>query len=255
VILYAPFGRDEFGRYLLDRLRSAGVDTSAAEFTEARTATSVVLVNAAGERALLHRRGASGEGFGGPLEYPGPGRIAVSHLHLGTPFAVPKLRPRAAELLAGARRRGWSTSVDTQWDAAGRWMEDLGPALPFTDILFANRDEARMLTGETDPARAAARFRARGARDVVVKLGGEGCAVFAGEEEFRVPAFPTEVVDTTGAGDCFVGGFLAARQRGAGFRDAARYASAVAALSIRALGAVDGLLSHAETAAWMEAAG
>ena len=254
VRLYAPIGGDAFGRYLLSRLESAGVDTHGVEVTPAPTATSVVLVNSEGERSLLHRRGASGEGFAGPLPYPGAHEAPAGHMHLGTPFAVPRLRPRTAELLAGGRARGWTTSVDTQWDAAGRWMADLEPALPFTDILFANREEARMLTGETEPARAAAAFGSAGARDVILKLGSEGCAVFSGGDEFRVPAFPAEVVDTTGAGDCFVGGFLAALARGASCRQAARFACGVAALSVGRLGAVEGLLGYQETLAWMEAA-
>ncbi len=251
VRLLAPVGRDSFGAYLRKRLEEAGVDTSALEETEARTATSAVLVNAAGERALLHLAGASAEGFAGSIDLPGEG---FRHLHLGTPFAVPRLRPRIAGLLAQAREKGLTTSIDTQWDSAGRWMEDLAPALPFTDLLFANKDEARMLTGYADAPSAAEQLLAAGAGAVIMKMGVEGCALFSGGVEQRFAAFPVQVMDTLGAGDCFVGGFLAALWRGCGMDQAAQFANAVAALSIQQVGATEGLLSWDETQAWITSA-
>ncbi len=252
VRLLAPVGRDAFGEYLVNKLRSAPVNLDCLEYTAAPTATSAVLVHPSGERALLHRPGASAEGFAGEFE-PARWFAGASHLHLGTPFAVPRLRPRTGELLRLAREAGLTTSVDTQWDSAGRWMADLAPCLPFTGLLFANADEARMLTGNGDPAAAAARFFELGVQEVVLKLGKEGCALFTRQGERRFPAYTVPVVDTTGAGDCFVGAFLAALGRGRPREEAARFANAVAALSIQQLGAVEGLLSWEETQRWMQA--
>ncbi len=250
VQLLAPIGKDAFGEHLLRILESAGVDVSGVERTAAPTATSVALVNADGERALLHRLGASAEGFAGPVELP----AGATHVHVGAPFAVPRLRPRIPELLRLARSRGVATSIDTQWDNAGRWMQDLAPSLPCTDYLFANRDEARMLTGSSEPSEAAACFLAAGARTVILKLGAQGCAVYDAGGEQRSPAFAVPALDTTGAGDCFVGGFLAALHRGLALEQAARMACAVAARSIQKLGAVEGLLSWDETENWMRSA-
>jgi sugar/nucleoside kinase (ribokinase family) len=247
VRLLAPIGRDAFGDYIRARLETAGVDVRSLEYTDAPTATTVALVNAAGERALLHRLGASAEGFSHGAELPGGFR----HIHVGTPFAVPRLRPRIPELLEQARRRGLTTSLDTQWDNAGRWMEDLAPSLRFTDLLFANREEARMLTGLSEPSEAAQRLLEAGARTVVLKLGAQGCLIVAPDQRLHVPAFQVPVVDTTGAGDCFVGGFLAALQRGLPLAGAARIACAAGALSVQQAGAVEGLLSWEGTEAWL----
>ncbi len=63
-----------------------------------------------------------------------------------------------------------------------------------------------------------------------------------------------DVKDTTGAGDCFVAGFLAARQRGASLADAGHFANAVAAFSVQRMGAVEGVLPLAETESWMRSA-
>jgi sugar/nucleoside kinase (ribokinase family) len=131
-------------------------------------------------------------------------------------------------------------------------MEDLAPCLPWTDLLFVNQDEAQRLGGAPDIRDAARRLREAGAQTVVVKLGALGCAVFDAAGELRVPAFDVAVVDTTGAGDCFAGAFLAALERGLGLAEAARFANAAAALAVQQLGATAGLRSWDETRAWME---
>jgi sugar/nucleoside kinase (ribokinase family) len=130
-------------------------------------------------------------------------------------------------------------------------MEDIGPCLPYTDLLFVNDSEARMLTGSDYPRMAKDVFRDKGAKDVVVKLGPRGCIVFAGAEEYEVPGFKVTAVDTTGAGDCFVGGFLAALHRGLSYVEAARVANAVGAMNVEKLGAAQGVLSWDETEAWI----
>ena len=251
VRLLGVAGRDPFGEFALARLSRAGVELGAVGFSESPTATTVVVVNSRGDRMLLHRPGASEAAFHQPVEFHAPIPEGMSHFHLANPFAFPRFRPHAAETLHRARAAGLSTSLDTGWDALGRWIEDLGPCLPFTDLLFVNADEARLLTGMNEPAGAAWRLRELGAGAVVVKLGAGGCRVLAPEANFAAPAFEVPVIDTTGAGDCFAGGFLAALHRGASLEEAARFANAVAALSIQFVGAPSGLRSYAETQAWM----
>ncbi len=249
--LLGMVGDDPFGDYLLGKLRSAGVDTDLIARSRAATAATAGLVNSRGERLLLHQLGSSEEAFAAPIEFTAAQTAGMTYFHLATIFNLPLLRPRAAETLRRARAAGLVTSLDAQWDAAGRWLEDIGPCLPHCDLLFMNQDEARMLTGSTEPRRAAQAMLERGAGSVAIKLGRDGCAVFAKGEEARVAAFEVPVVDTTGAGDCFVGGFLCALLRGASFPEAGRFANAVAALSVQEVGAVEGLRSLAETREWM----
>ena len=66
-----------------------------------------------------------------------------------------------------------------------------------------------MVTGCTTPPMPPRILLAHGARTAVMKLGARGCAIYTADREFLVPAFDVEAKDTTGAGDCFVGGFLA----------------------------------------------
>ncbi len=235
-------GDDASGEFILSRLRAAGVDTAGIQQVAAPTSMALSLVNDQAERALLYLMGASGEDFPEPFHLP-PG----SHFHLAAVYRMRYLRRHAPAILKMARERGMTTSADTQWDTDGEWMSVLRPLLPHLDLLFVNEDEARLLTGEADPRRAVAALREAGAPFTVVKLGAQGCLL----ESERVPGFAVPAVDATGAGDCFVAGFLAGLSRGYTSLQAARFANAVGALSVGRAGAVEGLLNWHETLAWL----
>ncbi len=254
VRLLSAIGSDAFGDQLLARLSAAGVDVSRVERAAGASAASVALVNSAGERLLLHRVGASAEMLAEPPDFSGALVAGMAHFHLANLFALPLLRPHAGETVRRARAAGLTVSLDTGWDSRGRWIEDLGPCLAHTDLLFVNEDEARRLGAADDTVAAAERLRALGARTVIVKLGSRGCALVDGHGVTHVPAFNVPAIDTTGAGDCFAGAFLAARHHGLSLEEAALLANGAAALAIQQLGATDGLRSWDETRAWIRAA-
>jgi sugar/nucleoside kinase (ribokinase family) len=238
-------GRDAHGRFVLDALRRAGVDTGAIAELDAPTAATVGLVNGAGNRKFLHRPGVSAQAFSAPLDFAPELVDGMAHYHLASLFILPNFRPHAPGSLARARAAGLTTSLDTNWDPRGRWMLDLGPCLPGLDFLFMNEDETRM-AGASPPD-----ILSRGVRTFVLKLGPRGCRIFTADAELTVPTFDVPVVDTTGAGDCFVAGFLAEWLRGSSFEEAARFANAVGALTVQQVGASTGVLSYEETREWL----
>ena len=244
-------GNDEEGDYILGELRDAGVDLRVAR-SELRTPVTVAVIRHDGARAFLHRPGASREAFAEPLEFTPELTAGCAHFHLANPFAMPKMRPEAARTLARARAAGLTTSLDTGWDALGEWLDVIGPCLAHLDVLFVNEDEARRLSGRPDADAAGAFFHERGVGATVVKLGARGCAVFDGGHAESVPGFTITAVDTTGAGDCFAGAFLAGLQRGMTGVEAARLANAAGALSVERAGATTGLLDYEATVRWME---
>lgn len=244
VFLVTLLGRDDAGEAVLARLRSGGVDVSRAFVTKGTTSVAVCIVNQAGERALLYQLGAGAEEF---PDFPISG---ADHLHLAAVYRMPHLRRAGPQVLRRAKEMGMSTSADTQWDTEGEWMKVLAPSLPATDLLFVNEDEARMLTGHSDERAAALTLRSAGAKTVCVKLGRRGCLVVGEKEEFTSPAYAVESVDSTGAGDCFCGGYIAGLQRGLSQMEAARVANAAGALSVQRLGATAGLLDWESTIAW-----
>lgn len=249
VRLIGALGSDEAGTRLRRILADAGVDTSRVARIDDDSPTTIALVKSDGTRAFLHRPGVSRTVFSEPIEFTDELCEHSVHYHLANPYSTVRMREHAAECLRRGKARGLRTSLDTGWDSRGEWMKVLAPCLPFVDILFVNDEEARRLTGRQDVVAASQALREGGTGTVVIKLGSEGASV----DGRHVPGFPVEAVDTTGAGDCFVGGFLAGTLRGANYDEAARFANAVAALSVLELGSVTGLRSYEETVAWATA--
>ena len=145
-----------------------------------------------------------------------------------------------AGLLAEARRRGLVTSLDTVFDANGRWDRVL-PSLPHVDLFMPALAEARGITGEDDPARAAAWLRERGAGTVAITLGAAGCYASGPDFKGYVPAPAVAEVDGTGSGDAFAAGLLYGTLAGWSLERAARFACAAGALATTAVGASGGL--------------
>lgn len=254
VRLVGAVGDDWFGEFVTGRLARAGVDVAHIARLAGSTPATIALVREDGARALLHRPGVSAEAFAELPDITPELTAGCAVFHLANPFGLPHMRAHAAEAQRRAQAAGLFTTMDTGWDSRGEWMRVVAAALRHTDVLFSNADEARELTGCADPDHAAHALRDGGARTVVLKLGGRGCLVADEAGVAHVPGFAVTALDTTGAGDCFVGGFLAARQRGFAHREAARFANAVGALSVQRMGATAGLRGFDETLAWMEAA-
>ena len=249
--LVSETGSDALADTILRTLGSVNVDLRWVRRSPLPTPATIALVRTDGARSLLHSPGVSGEALSEPVEITSALLEGCTRFHLANVFGLPKLRAHAADLLRRMKEAGLATSLDTGWDSRGEWMSTLGPCLAHTDLCFVNEDEARWLTGEEGHRQAARALRDAGAGTVVLKLGANGCALFNDSGETRVPGFSVPVVDTTGAGDCFAGGFLAALQRGFSLEEAARFANAVGALSVQALGGITGLREFEETILWM----
>jgi len=254
VRLLGALGTDDQARWILKELARFGVDTSFIVRVDKPSAATIVLVNERGERMFLHRLGASEEAFRDPVRFTSEICDGMSHYHFASFFVLPQLRSNGPEMLRLARVAGLTTSLDTNWDPKGEWMAALEPCLEHLDILFMNEDEALKLTGFADPAMGAKVVLNKGVATAVMKLGCRGCAIYTGADEVLCPAFDVVAKDTTGAGDSFVAGFLAARQRGGSWAQAGTFANAVAALSVQKLGAAAGVVPLAATETWMKSA-
>jgi sugar/nucleoside kinase (ribokinase family) len=241
-------GVDPLGDLLLGILEERGIDQRAVVRDPATsTSATVALVGADGERTFLHLPGANASLRSDDLD---PELIFSGRaLHVGGALLLDALdgEPTAA-VLAEARRRGLLTSLDTAFDASGRWNRVL-PSLEELDLFTPSLGEAQGVTGERDPGRAARKLRGLGVREVAVTLGPEGCYVAGETFEGHVPAPVVEVVDGTGSGDAFAAGFLHAKLAGLPLEDAAHLANAAGALAAMASGAYDGLRGLEETSA------
>lgn len=154
-----------------------------------------------------------------------------------------------AAVLARLRARGVSTSWDFGWHDELPRRRGFRSLLGVLDWVFVNEAEARLYTAARTMTVAVARWRGL-ARNIVVKRGPLGAIVLAaGAAPLRAPAPRVTVVDTTGAGDAFNGGFLAALVRGALVADCLRAGVVLGSLSTRAAGGLDALPPKEEAAA------
>ena len=127
-------------------------------------------------------------------------------------------------------------------------------------MVTPNEVEAESLTGvkveDLESARkAAAVFKEKGVKKVVITLGGKGVFISSEGREEIIPAFSVNAIDTTGAGDAFNGGFLTALAEGKDEWEAARFASALAALSVQKLGTTPSMPTREEIDAFLESQG
>jgi len=233
-VLVARVGDDVRGVSAGAELRASGVDTRLAFDGEHPTGTCVVLVGPGGERSMLPDPGANG--FLVPEDLPEDVLVAGDHLHV-TGYSLVRRGPRPAALAAISRatEAGMSVSVDPSSAALlGAEFLDL---LEGVGLVLPNVEEAATLTGCAEPA-ASARALADRFPEVVVKLGAEGALWTDGSTEQRVPAVGAAApLDTTGAGDAFAAGLLAARLRGDSPAEALRAGCELAAQAVVTLGA------------------
>jgi sugar/nucleoside kinase (ribokinase family) len=198
-------GDDPLGRQAVNELRAAGVDVRAELDADRPTGTCIVLVDPASERTMVPSAGANGA----PVD-AGQLPADADWLYLsGYTLLRAASRPSALDALERARGRGWSIAVDAASAAplaavgAEAFLGWLGSGI----VLFANEDEARLLTEPADPG-ASARALARRVGQAVVKLGAGGAVWSDGAAVQFAPAVSVPVLDTTGAGDAFAAGYL-----------------------------------------------
>ena len=244
--LVARVGADILGDFVVAELARHGVPgDGVVRDSSTSTAFTFAAVGSSGERSFLHTTGADARICRADVP---PDRLRGRRLVFVTGAMVMDSldgEPTAG-LLSDARAAGATTLLDTVYvesASAAEWHRRIVPALPHVDYFVPSRPEARAISGLEDPSAIARDFQARGAGNVVIKLGERGafCRDAQGQERL-VPAFHVEpVVDATGAGDCWSAGFLVGLREGLPLEQAALLGNAVAAHGIQAPGATAGV--------------
>jgi fructokinase len=211
-------GNDDFGKFLLARLAAEGVDTAAVGVhASARTGITFVAVSETGERSFTFYRHPSADQLVGE-EHVDPAQIARARVFHWGSSTLAREPGRAAtwKALAAARAAGCVITSDPNlrphlWTDPGAARALLERGLGLTDVIKLSDEELEPIVGTRDPVAGAQAIRALGPSLVIVTLGPRGCYFDgAGCGQGELPGERVEVIDTTGAGDGFVAGLLAA---------------------------------------------
>ncbi len=256
--LVSVIGRDAPGDFVLRTMAEAGVDTgSVSRRAGLDTGINVVLVDEGGERRFITNRSGSLRQLAlsdilPALDSPAlrDARVAC----LASLFVSPRLTLRDTAVLFDAlKARGLTLCADTTRRKNGETLKEVGPLLSRLDYFFPNLEEAALLTGTDDPDAVTEALIGCGIKHVALKLGGRGCLLKSREERHLIPAVPgVRCVDTTGAGDTFAAGFIAALLEGRSFADCGRFANAAASLCVQSVGATGGRWTRADAEARFE---
>jgi sugar/nucleoside kinase (ribokinase family) len=235
--LAAVTGDDAYGAVVRTALVSAGVQTRFVETSERAPTGISVILSAESDRAILTLAGAmpllTADAILHAVEESG-----AEWVHFASPFLLPALTAQLPEVIRRLRAAGIGTSLDTNWDPSQRWMA-VAELVPLVDVLLPNLTELAALAAALTPGTgdAAAGLSALGPH-VVVKAGADGGWSFDRNGVVtRADGIPVDVVDTTGAGDSFDAGYLAAIAHGyTEEADRLRWATIAGSLSTRAAG-------------------
>ncbi len=249
-------GEDDAGGLIRQILERNGVDTSLMlRRDDVDTVIADILVKADGSRRSINSKAISLNGYHLSPE------IAHGYdvLTLASLFRAPlDDADNVRDIVYEAKKEGCLVFADTKVPVyTGVRLQDYEDVLPHLDGIFPNETEASYFTGidpktDEDYFRMAEVFLNKSVKRVIIKAGGRGAYYLDQQQRIHQEALQTEIVDTTGAGDNFVAGFITAFFEGKDIRSCLRFASACAALSLTCSGATGGVQNRKQVEGYIK---
>jgi sugar/nucleoside kinase (ribokinase family) len=238
-------GADMLGEFVVRDLKAHGIDVSSVLTTpEFGTSKTVILPVVDDDRRYLHTFGANAALMASDID--DAALDAAEVVYVGGYLMLPALHEdELVARLTRARARGATVILDVALAAgSAQSLQDIGGLLALADYFVPNIDEARALTGETDPHRQTDCLIQHGAQRVLIKLGERGTYVRSAEREFEIAAPHVSTVDPSGAGDAFAAGLIVAIREGWDLERSVRFANVTGASACTALGSWGGVFNR-----------
>lgn len=248
VSLVACLGNDAFGHSLMDAARSAGINVKGIVNRDScATACTLVAIDEHSERHFFS--------YGDSFRHLAETDVSDTQirendlLHIGSAMVLDALDGEGlAKLMERAQMLGVKTSMDVTSLPGEEQFVKIEQALYHTNYFLPSLYECEMLCGSSDIEEIKAFFGKYGMELLVIKMGEKGCFATDFKQDVYMPAtVPADkVVDTTGAGDSFVSGFLYGIMKGMKLEQALRFGTAMSAVCIQTIGASKGVIAERE---------
>jgi sugar/nucleoside kinase (ribokinase family) len=245
-------GNDLFGDFIRRDLAQKRVDVNGITRSAAYGTSKTVILPVTGEdRRYVHTFGANADFCASDVDRAQLSRARV--FYVGGYRVLPGLNQAGlSELFQLARAHGAQTVLDVVVPAgSSASLDALADVLPHVDYFLPNDEEAERLTGESEPRRQAQRFLDAGCGAAVITLGQRGVLLMNRQQTIQANTFAVDVIDASGAGDAFAGGFIAGLLEGWDVARTVRFASAIGASACTALGCNAGLFTRAQADAFL----
>ena len=221
---------DFYGRLYESKLAGRGVKTVIKKLQTGLTGTSIILTTEDAERTMLTHLGVCREYSKDDIDIELFSKARIFHC-TGYQWDTPKQKEATQFMMEKAKSLGLKVSMDIADPfCIERNVDDFKKLISeHVDILFANKEEAKFLTGIDDPVEAGKAVRKMGAEVILVKVGSEGSYLFYEDRIEKIDVYtPEKVLDSTGCGDIFGGGFLYGYSKGYDLVKCAKIASFMA---------------------------
>ncbi len=257
--LFTAVSDDAVGRYVIKALSDYGVDTHYVKTVggEARNSLAVVETRAENCQSIIYRNGAAdfevSEADASAVDYS----VFAALIVTGTGLAREPSRGATLMALQLARAAGLVTIIDIDyrpysWASKSEARQVCSAATACCDIIFGNDDEFAVLSDGGDSLQHAEAMASVQGSIIVHKMGDKGCVTFANGTRIDTPIFEVKALKPTGAGDGFMGGFIAALTTGSTVQDALRHGAATAAIVVTRVGCAPAMPSAADVQTFMQ---
>lgn len=225
------------GAWVVDRLRSCGVDCSGLRMDSREPTGITVSASTREDRAFLTYYGAN-RALEKLLRAPRTADLLQTARHIH--FACAPDPENDAVLFYDLHQNRRRISIDVQSHVSWLTKPNSVKILRCCDVFFPNEREGGWIASAQEPHEILIRLRDKGLNGVALKLGGKGAALLWKRRQFLADTYPAKTIDTTGAGDCFNAGFIFAWLGGKKPQRCLEIANICGSLSTRALGGING---------------
>jgi len=239
VSMLGRVGNDNFGDFLLDNLKQNRVDSTLVKRDDASTGTAIIVVDSNGQNSIILSAGANGQ----------VSTKDIDEIKTNAKILLLQLEIQLETVLHAAKWGKRNNMTVILNPAPARELPD--ELISLADFIIPNETELSLLTGKevidiSSTEQAARTLLSRGAKNVIVTLESKGALLVNTETSRHVDTFNVKVVDTTAAGDAFIGGFATALLQNKSLDESVRYGCACGALAVTKFGAQPSLPTKKE---------